>query len=186
MPLVKLTYARVTGTVLQGETRYLRIVVQTDTGEADMGLIEDTGFVMADGLLVGMWVNGEFKPFGAGTIPSVVDGGGGPGPGGGASLRAIVTGRTNYAQDKYRYNFIEATGAAEPDEWVEKDGGVEGVFYSPLEGGGGVLHSGINRDNLVGFSPVPIEVGATVVLVSAAGAWYLSSIQAIDGSCGGE
>jgi hypothetical protein len=115
----------------------------------------------------------------SGGVDLIADSGGS-----GFTIRAFITSATEIATDQNEYGFKQATGDPEPWNWEEKPEGIEGVFYQTMEGGDDTnLYSGVNRANLNGFQPVRLTIGARVILQKVDDAWYLSSVQAIDGEC---
>jgi hypothetical protein len=123
-------------------------------------------------------------------IPIVAEGDGSPGGGGfgfGGMMRAIIVGVELVENDRYIYECIRATGIEDPDNWTTLTGAEPVFARNPLEGGDGShLWSGVSRDNLQGFEPVPLRIGAPVLLARIDGAWYIASTpQSLDGECGG-
>ena len=142
-----------------------------------MGSIESGGLVFADGLVVGMLTG---SPDGGRTFRPMRQGGVAP-----ISRRAIITGRFAEGGSRWRYEVRFAVGPHSPDGWELDPDSVPFSAYQPLEGEAvpGTLASGINTNNLQGFIPVSLPVGAKVIVDRVDGEWYIRATQAIDGSC---
>jgi hypothetical protein len=105
----------------------------------------------------------------------------------GGMMRAIIVGVAPLATDRWEYECVRAVGDPDPDLWAAMTGFEPLLATNPLEGGDAThLWSGIARENLQGFDPVPLRIGAPVLLSLIEGAWYITSTpQAVDGECGG-
>lgn len=187
---VALTFARIVDTRTVNDRVLYDIAVQVEGGELRMGSIESGGLVFADGLIVGMLTG---SPDGGRTFRPMRQGGSVQ-----ASTRARITGSAVAAYGQWDYTWVEVI--PDPDnvgEYLDKPEGrtsaTAGVARNMNEVGnqvGGTLGSGINANNLPsGFAPVPVGVGAVVMLYGPYGDatpwWEFELSGHVDGTCGG-
>jgi hypothetical protein len=160
MPSVELTYARILEIVQHGDDTFYRIAVQTPTGEYEPGLIKNTGFATAGGLIVGMLLNGEFLP---------ISGSPGESGGGNEIFGTIIGARPTVEPGLISiYPFEYTVRIPSPD-----DDPVSVVAYNRAE-----------TVEYANFQMVPIANGVGVIIFpSPNNPWYQFAMSNIEGAC---